>query len=749
MFRWFPQAEWEGLSFKDLSWTILCIVCVYSYIAIHTRSLVMASVAMWEIVLSIFVAFFWHRLVFQVRFFQFINFLIVFVVLGIGADDVFVFIDAYRQSSAELRALGKPETLADRLLHTMRRASTAIFVTSLTTAAAFLATAITPLKPLQSFGIFSALVILCVLWMNLLIMPPMIVLYARNFENRTVGESMRALCGLWVCGKGAAPYEDPGLRLPDVATTGKGRTNDAATCHTDSDNSKHTADATSSQAGSRGRGETTSAPALDAASLRPLERFFYGPYSSALRKPIVRASIILAFTALLSVGIYLWTGIQPPSEPEEWFPSNHMMQQYQDIVSSKVFPQATGQGRILEVNVLWGLERVSRKGVDPWDPADVGRVVYDDAFDPSTAAAQAHLMDAYAKLKVAPCGVRACTGGVLLNPNEHVLNIVAEYADGTTEVAGGMYHWLRTVKGAQYAGAHPEDAPIVGDEFTRNLCEFSNLVSSKLKYPQHVGFDSDECSEANTTFMLIEGVSSVRMPQAPRDFNEAQDEWNAWMDEMNAEAPPEMSRGVETSTNLFWLWSVTSITLVSTVYQGMSIVFPFVFVVLLLSTSNVWLALYSTLTILGIVVTVIGVGAAGLMGWDLGTAEIIAAVIIIGFSVDYCVHLANAYTESGARTRSSRMQIALTTMGISVAAGAITTVFAGVFLWLCILTFFVKFAFLIVWTICSSFAWAVLFFPALCMTIGPEGSQGDISPLKRKLYALACGRGKAAATDSA
>lgn len=42
-----------------------------------------------------------------------------------------------------------------------------------------------------------------------------------------------------------------------------------------------------------------------------------------------------------------------------------------------------------------------------------------------------------------------------------------------------------------------------------------------------------------------------------------------------------------------------------------------------------------------------------------------------------------------------------------------------------------------------------LFFPAFCMTIGPEGSQGDISPLKRKLYALACGRGKAAATDSA
>jgi hypothetical protein len=39
-------------------------------------------------------------------------------------------------------------------------------------------------------------------------------------------------------------------------------------------------------------------------------------------------------------------------------------------------------------------------------------------------------------------------------------------------------------------------------------------------------------------------------------------------------------------------------------------------------------------------------------------------------------------------------------MGISVTAGAITTVIAGAFLSLCILTFFVKFSFLICWWGC-------------------------------------------------
>ena len=41
-------------------------------------------------------------MVFQISYFQFINFLIIFVVLGIGADNVFVFMDAYHQSFGEL-----------------------------------------------------------------------------------------------------------------------------------------------------------------------------------------------------------------------------------------------------------------------------------------------------------------------------------------------------------------------------------------------------------------------------------------------------------------------------------------------------------------------------------------------------------------------------------------------------------------------------------------------------------------------
>lgn len=60
--------------------------------------------------------------------------------------------------------------------------------------------------------------------------------------------------------------------------------------------------------------------------------------------------------------------------------------------------------------------------------------------------------------------------------------------------------------------------------------------------------------------------------------------------------------------------------------------------------------------------------------------ESVAGVILIGFSVDYCVHLAHAYMESGATSRQERVQDAVTCMGISITAGAATTFMAGVFL---------------------------------------------------------------------
>ena len=80
----------------------------------------------------------------------------------------------------------------------------------------------------------------------------------------------------------------------------------------------------------------------------------------------------------------------------------------------------------------------------------------------------------------------------------------------------------------------------------------------------------------------------------------------------------------------------------------------------------------------------------------------------------------------GLTTRAERMASSATRMGVTVTMGGCTTLASGCMLWMCTLTFFTKFAVLIIATICFSLSAALLFFMPLCAIIGPEGDFGDV-----------------------
>ena len=80
------------------------------------------------------------------------------------------------------------------------------------------------------------------------------------------------------------------------------------------------------------------------------------------------------------------------------------------------------------------------------------------------------------------------------------------------------------------------------------------------------------------------------------------------------------------------------------VIVGVSISAICAFVILLIATRNVLISLYAIVTVTFIVMSVVAVMV--LRGWQLGVSESIAMVIIIGFSVDYVVHLAAHYVHS-------------------------------------------------------------------------------------------------------
>lgn len=77
-----------------------------------------------------------------------------------------------------------------------------------------------------------------------------------------------------------------------------------------------------------------------------------------------------------------------------------------------------------------------------------------------------------------------------------------------------------------------------------------------------------------------------------------------------------------------------------------------------------------------------------LSGWELGVPESVATVIVIGFSVDYVVHLATHYVHSPHFSRHDKSTDAISAMGISIFSGAVTTLGSGVFLFGGTLIFF-------------------------------------------------------------
>ncbi len=74
-----------------------------------------------------------------------LNVISLFVVIGIGVDDVFVFINTFKQSAR----LPDLQTTHQRITHTIIESSKATFFTSLTTSVAFFANIVSSVSPVD------------------------------------------------------------------------------------------------------------------------------------------------------------------------------------------------------------------------------------------------------------------------------------------------------------------------------------------------------------------------------------------------------------------------------------------------------------------------------------------------------------------------------------------------------------------------------------------------------------------------
>ncbi len=719
----------------DLSWAGASVAAVWAYMCVHTGSAFVASLGMFEILMSFPVSVFIYRVVFGVRYLGNIQILSIFIVLGVGADDVFVFFDAWRQSET-LRARsgrdgGNTATTLARVTYTSERASWAVFVTSVTTMMAFAATAMSEVMPIAAFGILSATMIFVLFVVNVLFFPPALVLYERRLKRWS----------LW----GLVPK----MRRGDGGADERGEHGGGGGKRLGGNDD----DPDGEKIGSGVSGIPTLppspdlAPSLDVSSLGRIERFYHGPFFRFISHRVVRAIVVLGFASLFVAGATLASSLETPAEQERWYPSHHAMQAFSD--NRRRF-MSSDEDRVVLVDVAWGVRGMDLTGVDRWTPSERGALVRDERFDPTAPDAQRHLRDACDAVKRATCDAEGCGGaggGLVRNGVDGEVHCPMEAFAAWVE-AGGAYN----------SGVFP----VRRDEFHEAVAAFARSDAGAA-YRSHLGFEEEEeedagrdlggesedssssssssspsASSSRLFYVRMTAESTLVFPTTARVSRPVFDRWEAWVwDELNANAPAGVANALQTGY-FTWTWMRTQEALVKNTAQGLFICFTMAFAVLLASTLDLRVGVLATVTIAGVVVTVMGVGVRGIMRWDLGIGESIAAVILIGLSVDYCVHLANAYCEADPRecaTSEARTQRALGVMGISITASAVTTVISGSILWLCVLNFFAKFAFLITATIASSFAWSVFFLPAALCAFGPDGreSWSSLRPLARVL----------------
>lgn len=164
-------------------------------------------------------------------------------------------------------------------------------------------------------------------------------------------------------------------------------------------------------------------------------------------------------------------------------------------------------------------------------------------------------------------------------------------------------------------------------------------------------------------------------------------------------------------------WSVTQVSLQANAVQGMLFTAGLAFLVLLLSTCNWLLSLYAMLGVVGVISSVFLV--VNLLGWEFGIPEALALIVIIGFSVDYVLHIGTHYVSAVGETRKAKTQLALGEIAVSVLGGGVTTFGVAVALLFATFQLFFRFGVFIGLTVPFSLLYALLFFTALLHTAGP------------------------------
>ncbi|CAE7432755.1 Disp1 [Symbiodinium microadriaticum] len=740
-------AQYLGILLVDGFLSLGSLVSVWAYMWLMLESVFLASCGMFEIIFSLPVGMcFWVLILGQKIFWY--QMLVIYMILGIGADDVFIFYDAWLQSA---HAEGVSHSKSTRFCWAYRRSVGAMLVTTLTTCGSFFIGATSPLPLVQSFCIFAAVVVLVDYLFCISFFASAVLVYEEWIKG--FGYCFRC-CGIEL--REAGTCLGPGCCFGGLRA--------CLTC-----------------CGRSWKVLPKPPKPEDPPEPRAMEKFFSGFVFRQYQNHKIK---LILFWVAVVIGMATSAGLQLRTAKKR----APIGRENIDVIkgSDILFSEFEFSTRPVTASIVFGLEDETpvtwarERDDSTLNAPKFGGTSAIDLAQPQNQLELLALCTAVDRGQDdadTRCGTRAClakgsplpggcahdveawqTSGLYIRADESC--VTSRYCfmedlryfwaskqgscqgkgESACIAAAGCAYTNSTLPPSCYSTTDPLSYPGLSEsEFLSLLSTASVSDPQTTEWEEYMEMKANYLKGINRRYEadFMTQYTGIRLNNAktaiqfawisynatfPREntVDEANEWYNRWQTFKETWAPD--LGGFQTAE--LYLFLVTQNEMVKAATMGIGLSLLVCWIVLLATTWNWWTSTLGLVCIVCITATFLGI--VPLLGWSLGENECIFMIATVGLSVDYTVHLLHAYNNTPARTRTDRAHAALEEMGISVANSAITTLFAAAMLFACGFYFFFQFGGFIFMVIGLSILMSTNFLMPLLMLIGPENDQGNM-----------------------
>lgn len=708
------------------------IVLVYA--SFDIGSVFLSIAAFWEIVVTIPWTYFIYKYICGAYIFGFMQLSVYFILFAVGVYyyPAYVFVDHWLHT----RKFAKNgDNFKLRMAIAWKESAKAAGVAQSTTFLSFLSAIAAPLALYRSFGLFAAIAIFFNYFMGILLYPCSIIIwekYIRPLERQYYNFMKNHNLG----------YLAPHIQESYYSRLSRQNTI-MSVSRRDSESSfnQNLSKKSKSMHNIEKHGKVDVGFGLQ--SLETLKREYrtFGVWIGVYwTRYLERLKYLIYIIFMTWIGIALWscTKIEKLEEPEAYHGDNSYMTKSQ-LQVQKYAPTLSDRSMW---RLTFGVNGLKSNSRNPWSDEDFGEPSYyhnDNGFDISTISQQQWLLDLSTKI----------------NDYRSI-----SFNEGLAEQSSHIDCWVDSFKlwlNTTYPGEvmpvtyDANDPTVQQQTFYSRLYEWYHTTTTSA-IPQlataNTGVDSlngflIDIQKVNNVYVLkhfIVKVSSIYSFWSNRSIAD-RDEINheEFLLQYTTDCESTLGSQDESDSLCKPIWNVLKSAMnegydayFASSIDSVAITLPIVFGILCMVLDNWIMSFLCCCNVFGIMISVLS--CISFFGWKFGLIESLSVVLVLGFSVDYSVHISHGYLSSPlVDSRRHQCQYSLLTNGHAIISSGFVSILSLIPLLFddSVIAYW-KAGILTLFTLLFSILFCFTIFTLILQTFAPQNGQGKISPLIKK-----------------